>query len=92
MVFRLNPGREVDADGNCLFTAPRTAAAVKADVRELRHRAMHRIAKVHASAGEDDKGTIDTTMKHLYMLDLRTGWGFHIILEIKVLALMHVVQ
>ena len=86
MVFRLYHGGEVDADGNCLFTAARTAAAAKADARELRHRAVRRFAEVYAAAGEDDKGAVDAAVRHLYAPDLKAGWGVHVVQEIKVLA------
>ncbi|XP_066391980.1 uncharacterized protein [Miscanthus floridulus] len=61
VVFRLDHGGEVDADGNCLFTAERTV-----DARELGHRAMRRFAKVYTAAGEDDKASIDAAVRHLY--------------------------
>ncbi|KAG2596310.1 uncharacterized protein LOC120706300 [Panicum virgatum] len=86
VVFRLDHGGEVDADGNCLFTAARTAAAAKADARELRHRAVRRFAEVYAAAGEDDRGAVDAAVGHLYAPDLKAGWGVHVVQEIKVLA------
>ena len=61
VVFRLDHGGEVDADGNCLFTAARTA-----DARELRHHAVRRFAEVYTTAGEDDKAAIDAAVRHLY--------------------------
>jgi len=66
VVFRLDHGGEVDADGNCLFTAARTVAASKADARELRHRAVRRVAEVYTAAGEDDKAAVDAAVRHLY--------------------------
>ena len=86
VVFRLDHGGEVDADGNCLFTAARTAAAAKADARELRHRAVRRFAEVYAASGEDDRGAVDAAVGHLYAPDLKAGWGVHVVQEIKVLA------
>jgi len=86
VVFRLDHGGEVDADGNCLFTAARTAAAAKADARELRHRAVRRFAEVYAAAGEDDKAAVDAAVRHLYAPDLKAGWGVHVVQEIKVLV------
>uniref|UniRef100_A0A804N191 Gap junction beta-4 protein n=2 Tax=Zea mays TaxID=4577 RepID=A0A804N191_MAIZE len=86
VVFRLDHGGEVDADGNCLFTAARTAAAAKADARELRHRAVRRFAEVYAAAGEDDKNAVDAAVRHLYAPDLKAGWGVHVVQEIKVLV------
>nr|CAB3472592.1 unnamed protein product [Digitaria exilis] len=86
VVFRLDHGGEVESDGNCLFTAARTAAAAKADARELRHRAVRRFAEVYAAAGEDDKAAVDAAVRHLYAPDLNAGWGVHVVQEIKVLA------
>lgn len=86
VVFRLDHGGEVEADGNCLFTAARTAAAAKADARELRHRAVRRFAEVYAAAGDDDKAAVDAAVGHLYAPDLKAGWGVHVVQEIKVLA------
>ncbi|XP_062206777.1 uncharacterized protein LOC133908667 [Phragmites australis] len=86
VVFRLDHGGEVDADGNCLFTAARTAAAAKADARELRHRAVRRFTEVYAAAGDDDRGAVDAAVRHLYAPDLKAGWGVHVVQEIKVLA------
>jgi len=64
VVFRLDHGGEVDADGNCLFTAARTAAAAKADARELRHRAVRWFAEVYIAAGEDDKAAVNAAVRH----------------------------
>ncbi|RLN23949.1 uncharacterized protein C2845_PM07G03750 [Panicum miliaceum] len=87
VVFRLDHGGEVDADGNCLFTAARTAAAAKADARELRHRAVRRFSEVYAAAGEDDKGAVDAAVRHLYAPDLKAGWGVHVVQEIKLICI-----
>jgi hypothetical protein len=86
MVFRLDHGGEVESDGNCLFTASRTAAAAKADARELRHRAVRRFSKVYTAAGDDDKAAVDAAVRHLYAPDLKAGWGVHVVQEIKLLA------
>ncbi|CAO2185212.1 unnamed protein product [Urochloa humidicola] len=86
VVFRLDHGGEVDADGNCLFTAARTAAAAKSGARELRHRAVRRFAEVYGAAGEDDRAAVDAAVRHLYAPDLKAGWGVHVVQEIKVLA------
>ncbi|CAO2179018.1 unnamed protein product [Urochloa humidicola] len=86
VVFRLDHGGEVDADGNCLFTAARTAAAAKSGARELRHRVVRRFAEVYGAAGEDDRAAVDAAVRHLYAPDLKAGWGVHVVQEIKVLA------
>ncbi|TVU22349.1 hypothetical protein EJB05_32038 [Eragrostis curvula] len=86
VVLRLDHGGEVESDGNCLFTAARTAAAAKADARELRQRAVRRFAEVYAAAGDDDMGAVDAAVRHLYAPDLKAGWGVHVVQEIKMLA------
>jgi hypothetical protein len=86
VVFRLDHGGEVESDGNCLFTAARTAAAAKADARELRHRAVRRFTEVYAAAGDEDRAAVDAAVRHLYAPDLKAGWGVHVVQEIKVLA------
>jgi hypothetical protein len=86
VVFRLDHGGEVESDGNCLFTAARTAAAANADARELRHRAVRRFTEVYAAAGDDDRAAVDAAVRHLYVPDLKAGWGVHVVQEIKVLA------
>ncbi|KAK3160074.1 hypothetical protein QOZ80_1BG0054900 [Eleusine coracana subsp. coracana] len=86
VVFRLDHGGEVESDGNCLFTAARTAAAAKADARELRHRAVRRFNEVYAAAGDGDRDAVDAAVRHLYAPDLKAGWGVHVVQEIKVLA------
>jgi len=68
VVFRLDHGGEVDADGNCLFTAARTA-----DARELRHRAVRRFTEVYTAVGEDDKDAIAAAVRHLYALPSRSS-------------------
>ncbi|KAI5004839.1 hypothetical protein ZWY2020_032082 [Hordeum vulgare] len=86
VVFRLDHGREVESDGNCLFTAARRAAAAKPEARELRHRAVRRFADVYAAAGADDRGAMDAAVRHLYAPDLKAGWGVHVVQEVKLLA------
>lgn len=86
VVFRLDHGGEVESDGNCLFTAARTAAAAKADARELRHRAVRRFNEVYAAAGESDRDAVDAAVRHLYAPDLKAGWGVHVVQEVKILA------
>ena len=67
-------------------TGSGTAAASKADARELRHRAVRRFAEVYTAAGEDDKAAVDAAVRHLYAPDLKAGWGVHVVQEIKVLV------
>ncbi|KAG8088340.1 hypothetical protein GUJ93_ZPchr0010g8717 [Zizania palustris] len=89
LIFRLDHAGEVDADGNCLFTAARRAAAAKPDARDLRHRTVRRFADVYASAPAPapDRDAIDEAVRHLYAPDLKAGWGVHVVQELKLLAI-----
>uniref|UniRef100_A0A0D9UVR7 OTU domain-containing protein n=1 Tax=Leersia perrieri TaxID=77586 RepID=A0A0D9UVR7_9ORYZ len=86
LVFRLDHAGEVDADGNCLFTAARRAAAAKPDARDLRHRVVRRFAHVYAAADAADRDAVDAAVRHLYDPDLKAGWGVHVVQELKLLA------
>lgn len=68
--FCLYHNRDVDADGNCLFTA-----IANADARDLKHRAVRRFTEVYAAAGEYNKGAVNATVRHLYAPDLKVRWG-----------------
>ncbi|CAA6664037.1 unnamed protein product [Spirodela intermedia] len=71
--FRLSHGGDVEADGNCLFTASRTAMGLsKVGARELRQRT---------------KEAVDAAIRHLYSPDLKAGWGIHVVQEVKLLAM-----
>ena len=54
-------------------TGSRTAAASKADARELRHRAVRRFVEVYTAAGEDDKAAVDAAVRHLYVPPSRSS-------------------
>ncbi|XP_051222280.1 uncharacterized protein [Lolium perenne] len=86
LILRLDHGGEVDSDGNCLFTAVRTAASAKATPRELRHRSVRRFQSVYAEAQAADRDAVDAAVRHLYAPDLGTGWGVHVVQEVKMLA------
>ncbi|KAJ0972559.1 hypothetical protein J5N97_020518 [Dioscorea zingiberensis] len=84
--FSLEHGGEVEADGNCLFTAARTAMGGKVGARELRQRTVGRFLEDY---GRDDgvgRRAIDAAIQHLYLPDLRAGWGVHVVQEVKLLA------
>ncbi|KAI3929626.1 hypothetical protein MKX01_025794 [Papaver californicum] len=89
MIFRLSHGGDVEADGNCLFTASVKAMGLDLDMdsRELRRRTVKRFLEDFGSDGKGlDRVTINSVIKHLYCPDLKTGWGIHVVQEIKLLA------
>ncbi|XP_037491593.1 uncharacterized protein LOC105644845 [Jatropha curcas] len=87
VVFRLSHGGEVSADGNCLFTASQRAMmAREMDARELRRRTVRRFSEDFGSAHEEDKEKINDAVKHMYSPDLKSGWGIHVVQEVKLLA------
>ncbi|XP_072950203.1 uncharacterized protein [Typha angustifolia] len=83
-VFRLEHGGDVEADGNCLFTAARRAMGSKVEARELRKRTVRRFLEDYAA--EERKEAVDAAVRHLYSPDLKAGWGIHIVQEVKLLA------
>ncbi|KAF9606836.1 hypothetical protein IFM89_029293 [Coptis chinensis] len=88
-LFRLLHGGDVEADGNCLFTASKKAMGLVIDARELRRRTVDRFLKDYGSGNEEeglDTEMIDKAIKHLYSPDLKTGWGIHVVQEVKLLA------
>nr|GEV00693.1 large proline-rich protein [Tanacetum cinerariifolium] len=82
-VLRLSHGGDVEADGNCLFTASKKAMGLKITAKELRKRAVKRFLD-DVRCGESD--VIDEVIKHLYCPDLKTGWGVSFVQEVKMLA------
>lgn len=90
VVFRLSHGGDVEADGNCLFTASQRAMGLskgKVDGRELRRRTVRRfLEERESSVGEEEREAIDAAIKHMYYPDLRCGWGVHVVQEVKMLA------
>ncbi|XP_078441356.1 gap junction beta-4 protein [Wolffia australiana] len=86
-VFRLVHGGDVEADGNCLFTASRRAMGLlKVGARELRQRTVRRFLEDYASDGPAEKEAVDDAIRHLYSPDLKAGWGIHVVQEVKLLA------
>ncbi|KAF8399999.1 hypothetical protein HHK36_015872 [Tetracentron sinense] len=86
MIFRLSHGGDVEADGNCLFTASQKAMGSAIDARELRRRTVRRFLEDLESEGCLERDAIDAAIKHLYLPDLKAGWGIHVVQEVKFLA------
>lgn len=86
MAFRLAHGGDVEADGNCLFTAARRAMGAKAGARELRLRTVRRFLEDHGSDDGPGRDAVDAAIRHLYSPDLQAGWGIHVVQEVKLLA------
>ncbi|GBG85695.1 hypothetical protein CBR_g40425 [Chara braunii] len=85
LIFTLHYGGEVEADGNCLFTASQKAMGVEASASEVRERTVQRFLLDYES-DEIDKDAADTMISHLYSPDLTTGWGVHVVQDVKLLA------
>ncbi|KAL2903827.1 Pre-mRNA-splicing factor CLF1 [Bienertia sinuspersici] len=92
VVFKLTHGGDVDADGNCLFSAVEKAAmwglreGECGGARELRRRTVQRFEKDFGSAENDEKLSVELAIKNLYSPDLKCGWGIHVVQELKLLA------
>ncbi|KAG9139591.1 hypothetical protein Leryth_016357 [Lithospermum erythrorhizon] len=92
VIFRLSHGGEVAADGNCLFTASSKAMRgfnceeLEVGGRELRRRCVKRFLVDFGSVCEEEKVMIDLTIRNMYSPDLRSGWGVHVVQELKMLA------
>ncbi|XP_048502431.1 uncharacterized protein LOC104897527 isoform X2 [Beta vulgaris subsp. vulgaris] len=94
VVFRLVHGGDVDADGNCLFSAVEKATENEQDgqfecgggPRELRRRTVKRFENDFELGQNDEREKVEVAIKNLYSPDLRFGWGIHIVQEIKLLA------
>ncbi|PSR84743.1 Pleckstriny-like domain family A member [Actinidia chinensis var. chinensis] len=86
-VFRLSHGGDVEADGNCLFTALQRAIGAKVGgAGDLRRRTVRRFLEDLKSVGEEEREAIDAAIRHMYSPDLRSGWGVHVVQEVKLLA------
>ncbi|XP_065874505.1 uncharacterized protein [Euphorbia lathyris] len=87
VVFRLSHGGEVSSDGNCLFTASQRAMmAREIDARDLRKRTVRRFVEDFGSAVVEEQEVINDAIRHMYSPDLRSGWGIHVVQEVKFLA------
>ncbi|KAJ4710792.1 Gap junction beta-4 protein isoform 1 [Melia azedarach] len=87
IVFKLSHGGEVSADGNCLFTASQKAMmAREVDARELRRRTVRRFLEDLGSVSDEEREVINNAIRHMYSPDLKSGWGIHVVQEVKMLA------
>ncbi|KAK0574402.1 hypothetical protein LWI29_023019 [Acer saccharum] len=86
VVFKLSHGGEVSSDGNCLFTASQKAMAREVDARELRRRTVRRFLEDLGSVSQAEKEVINDAIRHMYSPDLKSGWGIHVVQEVKMLA------
>ncbi|KAK1365632.1 Gap junction beta-4 protein [Heracleum sosnowskyi] len=87
VVFRLSHGGDVEADGNCLFTASRKAMGLKEiDAKELRRRTVRRFVEDLAGLSKNERDLIEDAIRHMYCPDLKCGWGIHVVQELKLLA------
>ncbi|KAL8121398.1 uncharacterized protein LOC141659063 [Apium graveolens] len=87
IVFRLSHGGDVEADGNCLFTASRKAMGLKEiDAKELRRRTVKRFVEDLGDLSKNERDLIDDAIRHMYCPDLKCGWGIHVVQELKLLA------
>ncbi|GAB4829495.1 hypothetical protein Ancab_019168 [Ancistrocladus abbreviatus] len=88
MVFRLSHGGDVEADGNCLFTASWKAMApeLKVDAWDLRRRTVNRFLEVLGSLSGKEREMTESAIRHMYAPDLKSGWGIHLVQEVKLLA------
>ncbi|KAG6536061.1 uncharacterized protein LOC122022676 [Zingiber officinale] len=87
VAFRLEHGGDVDADGNCLFTAARRVLGPKApSARELRQRGVRRFLEDYRAGDGAAREAADGVIRNLYSPDLKTGWGIHVVQELKLLA------
>ncbi|XP_073300006.1 uncharacterized protein [Primulina huaijiensis] len=79
-------GGEVDGDGNCLFTAAWKSMGLDVAAHELRMRTVRRFLEDLGSVDEETKGSIQLAIRHMYSPDLKSGWGVHVLQEVKFLA------
>ncbi|XP_024988377.1 uncharacterized protein LOC112523138 [Cynara cardunculus var. scolymus] len=87
VVFRLSHGGDVEADGNCLFTASQKAMGLtEINAKDLRRRTVRRFLEDLGSESGMERANIDAAIKHMYAPDLRSGWGIHVVQEVKLLA------
>lgn len=85
MVFTLHHGGDVEADGNCLFTASQRAMELEETPLEVRLRTVKRFLK-EFEAGVVDQQVVNTMIRNMYSPNLATGWGVHVVQEVKLLA------
>ncbi|KAI5071451.1 hypothetical protein GOP47_0013702 [Adiantum capillus-veneris] len=85
-VFTLHHGGDVEADGNCLFSAAQKAMCLRDECPQaVRKRTVQRFLRDYEN-GVMQKVATDQAIKHLYSPDLNSGWGVHVVQEVKLLA------
>ncbi|XP_002960998.2 uncharacterized protein LOC9641487 [Selaginella moellendorffii] len=85
-VYGLQYGGDVEADGNCLFTAVQRAMQLKEAPVEIRLATVRRFVDDYEAADAEEKERLDKIIKNLYSPDMSTGWGVHVVQEVKLLA------
>jgi hypothetical protein len=100
-LFSLSFGGEVETDGNCLFNASLKAMEIHGlSPRELRLKTVEKFTRDyessssnHNNSGDGDNSTraldrdaVDSLIRNLYCPDLSSGWGIHVVQEIKLIA------
>eukprot|EP00252_Welwitschia_mirabilis_P026026 TRINITY_DN8338_c0_g2_i2.p1 TRINITY_DN8338_c0_g2~~TRINITY_DN8338_c0_g2_i2.p1 ORF type:complete len:299 (-),score=38.07 TRINITY_DN8338_c0_g2_i2:475-1371(-) len=86
-LFFLYHGGDVEADGNCLFSAAQRALRLsQGSARDLRIRVVQRFLERYDSLSFAERENVDRAVKHLYSPDLQAGWGVHFLQEVKLLA------
>ncbi|CAK9228295.1 unnamed protein product [Sphagnum troendelagicum] len=85
LVFTLHHGGDVEADGNCLFTASQRAMRLRESPLEVRLRTVKRFL-IEYEACIVDQQIINDMISHLYAPDVTTGWGVHVVQDVKLLA------
>lgn len=84
--FTLHHGGDVEADGNCLFSAAQKAMSLHEESPQaVRKRTVQRFLRDYADEILPKLAT-DRAIKHLYSPDLASGWGVHVVQEVKLLA------
>lgn len=86
VVYTLHHGGEVEADGNCLFTAFHRAMQLQESPLEVRLRTVQRFQKEYEASTTSSARAVDAMISHLYSPDLSTGWGVHVVQDVKLLA------
>ncbi|CAM6124110.1 unnamed protein product [Calypogeia fissa] len=84
-VFTLHHGGEVEADGNCLFTATKQSMQLQQSPLEVRLLTVKRFLQDFDS-GHYSRQAVNDIIRHLYSPDLTTGWGVQVVQEVKILA------
>jgi len=72
----------VSADRNYLLTTLQKAVGgEEVDRRELRRRTVARLSEDLESVSFMEREVIDDAIQHIYLPDLKNGWGIHVVQE-----------